>query len=289
MRRHSKLLIFTACLSVTVSMTSPAAVAASEATPSEKAASLDVGAQEFDAGLKAYRERKFVEAAQWFEKAAAHGSADAWANLGVMYYSGEGVARDHTKAFNWLTKAAAKGHPEGMFNLGMLYLKGEGVAADVDQARTWLQKASDNGIAQAKAPLEKLNELAAENAKTAGGPESSKALTAYENDRYDEAIAWWEKAAAKGNTEAMRNLGSLYSTNTGVAPDGAKAIAWYEKAARKNEPYAMMDLAALYEEGTVVPQNLPLARHWLEKASAAGGEGAAEKLKGLNSKSATKP
>ena len=50
-----------------------------------------------------------MNARNWYEKAAAQGDADAQYNLGVLYYNGEGVPRDISKAREWFEKAAAQG------------------------------------------------------------------------------------------------------------------------------------------------------------------------------------
>ena len=42
---------------------------------------------------------------------------DAQNNLGVMYYSGEGVPRDTAKAAEWFKKAAAQGNADAQANL----------------------------------------------------------------------------------------------------------------------------------------------------------------------------
>src|SRR5262249_59481028 len=54
----------------------------------------------------------------------------------------------------------------------------------------------------------------------------------YENvyQDYAKAREWYEKAAAKDNAVAMRNLGALYEHGEGVPQDYAKAREWYEKA-----------------------------------------------------------
>lgn len=41
--------------------------------------------------------------------AAKHGSTEAMYELGMMYYSGDGVSKDERLAFKWLRRAADKG------------------------------------------------------------------------------------------------------------------------------------------------------------------------------------
>jgi TPR repeat protein len=52
---------------------------------------------------------------------------------------------------------------------------------------------------------------------------------------YAQARVWFQKAADKGDANAMSGLGGLYINGYGVAKDSAKAREWYEKAADKVE------------------------------------------------------
>ena len=52
---------------------------------------------------------------------------------------------------------------------------------------------------------------------------------------YAKAREWYEKAADKGDADAMADLGVLYANGQGVAQDYAKAREWYEKAADKGD------------------------------------------------------
>ena len=87
---------------------------------------------------------------------------------------------------------------------------------------------------------------------------------------YAKAREWYEKAAAKGDANAMSNLGVLYDNGQGVAQDYAKAREWYEKAAAKGDANAMNNLGLLYNNGHGVAQDYAKAREWYEKAAAKG-------------------
>ena len=50
------------------------------------------------------------EVARWFRLAAVQGHADAQFNLGHMFESGLGVAKDRAEAARWYRMAAAQGH-----------------------------------------------------------------------------------------------------------------------------------------------------------------------------------
>lgn len=73
---------------------------------------------------------------------AEQGDAHAQSNLGALYTTGEGIAKDYDEAVKWLRKAAEQGVPAAQFNLGMMYLNGEGVTQDYVQAHAWFYLAS---------------------------------------------------------------------------------------------------------------------------------------------------
>ena len=65
------------------------------------------------------------------------------------------------------------------------------------------------------------------------------------NRQMAEAMAAWRKAADKGSTSAMVELGVLYGTGAGVARDEAQARKLFERAAEAGNPRGVTNLAAL--------------------------------------------
>jgi TPR repeat protein len=49
-----------------------------------------------------------AEAVKWYGNAADQGNADARHNLGIMYASGQGVAKDYVLAHMWFDLAASR-------------------------------------------------------------------------------------------------------------------------------------------------------------------------------------
>ena len=91
----------------------------------------------------------YTKAAEWYRKAAAQGNPGSEYYLGLMYYDGEGVRQDYTKAAEWYRKAAAHGNSGvayAQYNLGVMYYNGEGVRQDDAQAKEWVGKACDSGL-----------------------------------------------------------------------------------------------------------------------------------------------
>jgi TPR repeat protein len=65
------------------------------------------------------------------------------------------------------------------------------------------------------------------------------------NKQMPEAIAAWRKAADKGSTAAMVELGVLYANGAGVAKDEAQARKLFERAAEAGNPLGVSNLAAM--------------------------------------------
>jgi TPR repeat protein len=89
--------------------------------------------------------RNFEKAAEWLEKAAVQGNAEAQYHFGGLYATGQGVAGDLTKAAAWFEKAALQGHVEAMPLVATAYLHGLGVVQNREKAREWARKGADAG------------------------------------------------------------------------------------------------------------------------------------------------
>ena len=63
-----------------------------------------------------------------------------------------------------------------------------------------------------------------------------------------EAISAWRKAADKGSSSAMVELGVAYGTGTGVARDEAQARKLFERAAKAGNARGVTNLSALSEK-----------------------------------------
>ena len=104
-----------------------------------------------------------AEQAKSSKALAEQGDADAQNKLGLMYYNGEGVSRDHVEAMKWYRKAASQGHAGGQFNLGRMYAEGLGVARNLIRAYMWFslsEQASDAAALAEKAKVAALISIA---------------------------------------------------------------------------------------------------------------------------------
>jgi TPR repeat protein len=82
-----------------------------------------------------------------------------------------------------------------------------------------------------------------------------------------EAVAAYRKAADKGSTSAMVELGVMLANGAGVAKDEGEARALFQRAAQAGNPRGATNLAAIGSDGGA-PSDPAEARALLEKAAA---------------------
>jgi len=97
--------------------------------------------------------------------------------------------------------------------------------------------------------------------------EGTKAL---ERGKFAVARQEFEKSAAEGNAEALRQLGFIYYHGQGVRQDNAKAVMLFEKAAAAGDVTSAFNLAKMYEYGMGVAQDDVKAASWYRKGAEAG-------------------
>jgi TPR repeat protein len=147
-----------------------------------------------------------------WRKAADKGSTSAMVELGVLYGTGAGVAKDEAQARKLFERAAEAGNPRGVSNLAALG-GGGGTAADPARARELLAKAAETN-AEAQYQLGMM--LAEGN----GGEKDDVA-----------ARAMFEKAAAQNHPAALERMGAFAQEGRGGPKDAAAAKAYYQRAA----------------------------------------------------------
>ncbi len=91
------------------------------------------------------------------------------------------------------------------------------------------------------------------------------------NRQMPDAIGAYRKAADKGSTSAMVELGFLLATGSGVGKDEAQARKLFERAAEAGNPRGVTNLAALSGSGGA-PANPAKARALLAKAAETNSE-----------------
>jgi len=197
-----------------------------------------------------------AEAVRWFRKAAERGHADAQVSLGFRYEKGVGVVKDYAEALRWYQKAAEQGAAWGQNNLGFMYASDLGVVEDQEKATSWFRKAAEQGHQGAQAAL---------------GARYSQGVGVVRD--YAEAVRWFRRAAEQGNADAQFSLGVCYKTGEGVPKDEEQAVMWYLKAAEQGHTEAQYTLAYRYDKGLGVSRNHAEALRWYRIAAIQGHPG----------------
>lgn len=154
--------------------------------------------------------RQIGEAAAAWRKAADKGSTSAMVELGVLYGTGTGVARDEAQARKLFERAAEAGNPRGVSNLAALV---GGAPADPARQRELLGRAAETNA-------EAQYQLGMMLAEGSGGQKDDVA-----------ARALFEKAAAQNHPGALERMGAFAIEGRGGPKDSSAAKAYYERAA----------------------------------------------------------
>lgn len=194
---------------------------------------------EIDAG-------NYAQAAQIYRALAAEGDAKAQYNLGLMYDSGDGVARDPQQALHWYRQAAGQGLSEAQYTLGVIYFRSDVVPVDYAEAVKWYRRAAEQGHAKSQLNLGLIY---------FGG--------AVVPQDYAEAIRWYERAAAQDNAEAQYNLGNMYLRADGVPQDLVRGHMWVQLSTRNLSPGAQLakrQRVLRFYESKMTPEQLAQAK-----------------------------
>ena len=183
----------------------------------------------FDEGRKAYLRGDLTTAIDIWESLAEQGDAAAQFSLGTLYYSGEGVALDYSKASYWFHKAAEQGYAAAQFNLGNAYKRGEGVGKSDALAVSWWRRAADQDFVLAQ------YNLASAYVDGAG----------VEQD-LEQAISLYRAAAGHGHPGARDMLAKLENA-IGQADGTTACMAWLKR--HQAMTYTLQLLSASQREG----------------------------------------
>ena len=93
--------------------------------------------------------RSARRAAEWFRRAAEHGSSSAQNTLGVLLSNGDGVTKNVAEAVLWLRKAFRAGEAIAAHNLAITYRE----IGKLRMAVKWFQESADAGDDDARIQL----------------------------------------------------------------------------------------------------------------------------------------
>ena len=115
-----------------------------------------VALADYEDGVEAAFSGDYDTAFKEFTVAAEEGLSLAQFNLGILYFTGQGVEQDFDEAFEWTRRAAEQGHLNAQFNLGSLYLDGQGTQVSVLEGVNWFTQAAKSGHANSAFTLAKM-------------------------------------------------------------------------------------------------------------------------------------
>jgi TPR repeat protein len=113
-----------------------------------------------------------------------------------------------------------------------------------------------------------------------------RAVLAYDNGRYAEALKEFHQLAERGHTGAEFMLGAMHFQGRGIRRDEKAAAIWFRKAADKGDANAQLAFGSLHIRGLGVPQDLVKAYAWLTLASERGTGHVLERAKALREEAA---
>ena len=76
---------------------------------------------DFQDAEDAYNRKDYKTAYKLLLPLAEQGDAAAQYNLGLMYYTGQGVPQDYKEAVKWYRLSAEQGDATAQYNLGVMY------------------------------------------------------------------------------------------------------------------------------------------------------------------------
>ena len=215
----------------------------------QKLANQGNNAAQFNLGLMYFKgdgvKQNLSKAAKWYRLAAMQGNNKAQFKLANMYYRGEGVPINHKRAARWYLYSSREGNIDAQFSLASMLEKGEGVSPSYERALRWYKRAANQGHTNAQYRLGLLHEKSIQS-----------------NKGFNRALQWFLKSAKQGHVEAQYKVGEAYYRGVKYKKDKQKAFKWYSLAANKGLHKAQFQLGVWYENGDEADKDLDKAAKW---------------------------
>jgi TPR repeat protein len=187
----------------------------------------------------------FAQAAHWFHIASVHHQAALFEH-GVSLLHGYSGAANPATGEAFIAQAAAKGIVNAQALLGFFYLVGsDQFEVDINQAETLLTLAANAEDAEAMSNL---------------------GVLFYQNQQFEQAYLWVNKAAQTGYPHAQYHLALMLEQGEGCQVDIATSQQWMQEAAEQGQLDAMLRCGSdiLHDDGAS-QQQLNIAEHYLHE------------------------
>jgi TPR repeat protein len=238
------------------------------------------------------RAGELEKAAKYVQRSVDLGHHPALLKLSQIYYSGAGLAQDHTKGFELLKSAAEQNVTDSFFPLGLNYLWGNGTDQDFERGIYWLEQSVE--VTQNADAMEALANIQIEQregyltkVETIGSIEDGVNLRVraanqenavaqhnlfiqlYNGNNIDqnktEAIKWLMRSAENGYPPAQYDLGRNYLNGWDLQKDQKRAFELYRAAAEEGFEDAIVAVGSAYYVGLGVDKNYLNAIQWFER------------------------
>jgi TPR repeat protein len=213
-----------------------------------------------EAGKAALTRGDVTTAARIFQQLTDADDPNGMNNLGLLYYTGQGVSQDRALAFTLYKRSADHPDmvkPQASYHTGIAYLLGDVVPRDASAAITYLTRAAEMDFAPAEYELGQLYL-------------SEPGIT-----DPAQALEYFKSAAIHDYPAAAYEAGRMLAIGQGAAADLPWALIHLDIAAQAGiaDAYFLLGVLAEWEYRAGGPMDV--AVEWYAKAEAAGIEEAA--------------
>lgn len=240
----------------------------------KRAAELGDAVSQFKYGyLLLYGQHEFTEGVGWLRKAAAQSIAGPREMLQSLGIEEEMTTAERVKSFLEVMGGSdeEKAHdayqkmetclqledPFAQYLVGYGYYTGTLVEQDKDLGMDYLKLSAEHGFIDAVSIIGVFLNL---------------------EKHYEEANAYFRKAAEMGDHHAIHNLGNAYFYARGVEQDDEKAIQLWMKAASMGNSISMCAIGTCYLKGEILKQDVDKAIEYLTRSAELGNTLAMQRL-----------
>lgn len=213
------------------------------------------------------------EAMRWLSAAAEAGDAVAMHNIAIGSITGTVIPRDDALALRWLEIASSQKLGAATFVYGKMHENGRGVPVDLEKAVGLYVLAASQGHKPAALHLGALTASGELDGVVAPHVSASWAVLDLRETQNPKALAWLETQSGAGVRPAQVGLGMWLLSLEGRAAEGALLL---ETAATAGDVQAQFQVGSNYTTGTGVALDYTAAYKWLNIAAASGHDEAAE-------------
>jgi TPR repeat protein len=183
---------------------------------------------------------------QLADTGARAGCAQGKGALAYCALYGQGCREDAALALRLAGESAAAGCSYGQFMLGKMHRNcSAGLKLDLVASAACYHAAASQGLAEAQFCLGLMHQ---QGLMHEPGFRSAR--------RYDEALRWYNMAAAQGQPSALHAIGCLYEGGWGVSASTAEAVEWFLRAHAAGDAAAR---GALQRYRSVLPASVSSA------------------------------